>query len=96
MLALAGSSPHPAACFFQHFGSTLLWARALPAAPGVGLWAEKSRAGRAAQRSPGPAAGSLKLPFLRHNFSSSFPAESPHKTTGIRVGTGLSQSQSCH
>lgn len=52
MMPLAGCSPRPAALVFEPFFSALLWARALPAAPGGGLRAEKSRAGQAAMPTP--------------------------------------------
>lgn len=52
VMPLAGCSPCPAALVFEPFFSALLWARALPAAPGGGLRAEKSWAGQAATPTP--------------------------------------------
>lgn len=82
----------PCSLFFYSFGNALLWVRAVPAAPGAGLWL--GRAG--GPTAPGPPVLFQNQPGLRHSFSSSFPAGSAPKATIIRVGTGPSQIQSCH
>lgn len=77
--------------FLQPFGSALLWARAVPAAPGAGLWL--GRAG--GPTAPGPPVPSQNQPGLRHSFSSGFPAGRAPKATTAGAGSGPSQTRSC-